>query len=762
MDHPSVPNGIQAKRASEDAPAPFAREHGLASFPRDHGPSSYAHDHPVPNMSASDRGEDDDGDQSAAIDLRAVWGVVYRNRYMMLIILIATVLLGVMSVILMPRVYQARSSVQIDQQVAKVLGTEDTQPSVSDSDADRFLQTQVDVINSRSMARRVSDSLGLAANDGFLEMMGGRKPKPLAAGEKRADVILDTLQRNLEVDLKRNSRVVGIQFKSRDPELAARIADSYAKNLIEGNIQRKFSTSAYSRQFLQSQLAIAKNRLEASERALIAYSRSARLIDASSGAKQNGQSDGPRSLVTANLVQLNESYAAAESARVQAQQRWEQARGSSLMSLPEVLSNPAIQDLLQKRADLNAQLNEVRKRLKPDHPTVIQSAAQIGELNAQLNAISASIRESIRNQYLTAERQQRALAARVSSLKGATLNEQDRGVQYNILRREVDTNRQLYESLLQRFKEVSAEAGVTTNNISMVDTAEAPRRPVSPRPFVNMALALVVGLFLAGFYAFGRERLDDSIRDPRDVETKLHLPLLGVVPEQEDGAPLKALEDAKSELSEAYHSIRTSIELSSNLGLPRSLLITSSRMAEGKSTTSYALARDFASVGRRVLLIDADLRRPSLHTLMEVPQQKHGLSTVLARVSSAEESIMRTGIENLAFLPSGPLPPDPANLFAGSAVELLIEQFADTYDVIILDGPPVLALADATALAFSAQATILVAEAGGAHFGQARNAVTRLTRARGHLIGCIVTKYNSKRAGYSASENYYRYKYTDA
>lgn len=696
------------------------------------------------------------------IDLRAIWATIYRNRFVMGLILAGCIALGILSILIMPRVYEARSSVQIDQQIAKVLGTEDDQTMIGGADADRFLQTQVDIVKSRSMAKKVSDSLGLAANDKFLEQMGVGAVLGDKRG-KREETVLDTLQRNLDVDLKRNSRVVGILFRSREPALADRIANSYAGNVISGNIQRKYSTSAYSRNFLEKQLGLAKGRLEASERSLIGYARSAQLIDASSGAKQNWEASGPRSLVTANLVQLNESYAAAATARSQARERWEQARGAALMTLPEVLANDGMQRLLQRRAELNADFSQLRQRLTPEHPTVSQVGAQVAELEQQIRGFAESIRNSIRNQYLTTERQYAALAAQVATLKGATLAEQDRSVQYNILQREVDTNRQLYESLLQRFKEVSAEAGIATNNISMVDLAETPRRPISPRPLINLALATLSGLCLALVYAFARERLDDAIRNPEDVESKLHMPLLGVVPEVESSTPVEDLQDSKSEITEAYNSIRTAIELSSNQGLFKSVLVSSSSKGEGKSTTSYALARGFAMVGRKVLLIDADLRRPSLHKFLNVRQSDKGLSTLLARSSTAQESIlpMGMGMTNAFFMPSGPLPPDPANLFAGDAVETLLESLSNDYDIIILDGPPVLALADATELTAAVQATIFVCAAGSAHFGQTRAAVTRLDRAHGNLIGAVVTKYNSRKTGYGPYSDYYRYNYDE-
>lgn len=712
--------------------------------------------------SAMAQDQTDAVERGPMIDLRAIWATIYRNRFVMGLILAGCIALGILSILIMPRVYEARSSVQIDQQIAKVLGTEDDQTMIGGADADRFLQTQVDIVKSRSMAKKVSDSLGLAANDRFLEQMGVGAVLGDKRG-KREETVLDTLQRNLDVDLKRNSRVVGILFRSREPALADRIANSYAENVISGNIQRKYSTSAYSRNFLEKQLGLAKGRLEASERSLIGYARSAQLIDASSGAKQNWEASGPRSLVTANLVQLNESYAAAATARSQARERWEQARGAALMTLPEVLANDGMQRLLQRRAELNADFSQLRQRLTPEHPTVSQVGAQVAELEQQIRGFAESIRNSIRNQYLTTERQYAALAAQVATLKGATLAEQDRSVQYNILQREVDTNRQLYESLLQRFKEVSAEAGIATNNISMVDLAETPRRPISPRPLINLALATLSGLCLALVYAFARERLDDAIRNPEDVESKLHMPLLGVVPEVESSTPVEDLQDSKSEITEAYNSIRTAIELSSNQGLFKSVLVSSSSKGEGKSTTSYALARGFAMVGRKVLLIDADLRRPSLHKFLNVRQSDKGLSTLLARSSTAQESIMPMGMgmANAFFMPSGPLPPDPANLFAGDAVETLLESLSADYDIIILDGPPVLALADATELTAAVQATIFVCAAGSAHFGQTRAAVTRLDRAHGNLIGAVVTKYNSRKTGYGPYSDYYRYNYEE-
>ncbi len=704
-----------------------------------------------------------DEERSSAIDIRAIWATLYRSRFVVIAILSAALIAGVASIFLMPRTFEAGASIQVDQQTTKILGTEDVEPQVIGSDADRFLQTQVDLLKSRAMAVRVAESLDLAANDTFLKRMSGASEiEPFSPGTSRETLVLDLLQRNLRVDLPRNTRVVGIYFKSRDPKLAADIANSYANNFIESNVERKFSTSSYSRKFLENQLGLAKSRLEESERQLIAYARSAQLIDARSGAREAGAPEGPRSLTTANLVQLNTELADAQAAELKARQRWAEAQATPLMSLPEVLNNDAIGRLTQKRAEDVASLSELRRRLKEDHPTVIRAAAELESLDRQIDRLAASIRDSIRNQYMTANRQYRAIMGQVAALKRETLSEQDRSVRYNILQREVDTNRQIYDGMLQRFKQVSAEAGVTSNNITIVDTAERPVRPTSPKPLLNLFFALFAGVALALLYAFGRDYLDDSIRDPQDVEQRLHVPLLGVVPAVQNQPPLYALTNAKSDIAEAYHSIRTAIELSSNQGIPRAILVTGSAKSEGKSTTSYALSRDFAQIGKRVLVIDADLRRPSLHRTFDMPQREQGLSSVLARLYPAEAAIRPSVIKNLDVMTSGPLPPDPAMLFAGNAMGELLESLGRTYDVVLLDGPPVLALSDATQLSAAAQATIFVVEASGSHFGQARNAIGRLIRAGGNVIGCVVTKYDPKRTGYGASYDYYRYDYDGA
>lgn len=692
------------------------------------------------------------------LDFEAMRLAFLINRKMILGIMAGGLLVGVASAVFMPRIFTARASIQIDQQARKVLGTEDSEPLANGSEADRMLQTQVDILNSRAMARRVSDALGLAASDTFLEQSTGRAPSGLTPGE-RVDRVIDTLQRNLDVDLPHNSRVVGVMYKSRDAALSAKVANTFVAEFIKGNIQRKFSASSYSLEFLGNQLSVAKRRLEESERTLITYSRTASLIDTSAGmAGKTGIAQGPQSLVTANLVELNDRSAEAKANRLQAEERWHQASGTPLMQLPEVLSNNAVQQLLQQRAEQAAKLQELRAHLKADHPSVVQATTQLNELDNEARTIAESIRGSIKNQYMVAARQDGAMQSAVNGLKSATLSEQDRGVRYNILKREVDTNRQLYDSLLQRYKEVSAAAGVTVNNISQIDVAEAPRKPTSPRVLINIGLSIILAAGVAVLAVILRSRLFDTINDPRDVERRLALPLLGVVPMDPGGSPLTTLLSPKSDIAEAYHAIRTSIELSSSVGLPKSLLLTSSSPSEGKSTSSYALARDFALQGKRVLLVDADLRRPTLHRIVDVDPGVNGFSSVLARKVGFQDAVVPTLIENLSFLASGPVPPDPANLFSGTSLREFLAEVGGSFDLLVLDAPPVLSIADAMELTAEASATVFVLQTGGVRVKAAQQSVMRLRRAGGNIIGAIVSKYDTKMAGYDYAYSY-RYGY---
>jgi capsular exopolysaccharide synthesis family protein len=707
--------------------------------------------------------------------LRALWSTFYRNRPLIAAIVAAAMLTGLAVTMLMTPKYQATASLQIDQQSANVLG-DDSQQSVQQSDsfqdADRFLQTQVDVLQSRAVALAVAQDLNLGANDDFVVHMG-KKPadEPVGAlslADTKQEQILRILSDELKVDLPRNSRVLTISFTSPTPRLAARVANAFASDFMMFNMKRKFSSSTYARNFLESQLNDTRSKLEASERALLSYARGANLLDVSggiaAGTDSSSGSSTPRSLTTSNLVELNDAYAQAQAARVQAQQHWQQAQSTPPLQLQEVLTNPAIMQLSQLKAQAQAAYQQDLQRHKPDYPQMQQAAAHIAELDRQVSSLANAIRSSIKEQYMTSLKQEQALSGQVNGLKSSTQNEQSRSVEYNILKRTVDTNRTMYDSLLQRYSQVSAQAGVAANNISQVDIAGTPARPVSPRPLINLALAGLLGLLAAAGFVLLRDKFDDSIRTPEDVPTKLGLTFLNSTPLIDESiTPQEALDDPRSALSEAYAALRASIELGHKGGTPRSLSVTSTRQSEGKSTTAFAIARNFAKIGRTVVLIDGDLRKPSLHRLANVHNEK-GFSNLLAGLTGIEETLQATDVPTLSLVAAGPLPPNPAELLSGARLAELVAELAERFDMVIVDAPPVLGLADTILIGSVTETTLFVVEANGSHHGHAKAAVRRLTANGVAMIGALLSKYDARKIGYGYGYGYnysYSYSYGD-
>lgn len=674
------------------------------------------------------------------VDLRGILHALYRHRYLILIVLAGAIALGVLSLFVLPRVYEGTAKVEIEQDTGSPLKDETAAQQPSE-ETYLQLQTQVDLLATRDMADGVLKRL--------TEMGGAYK-------QVASQYAPEDLQNSLTVFLPRNSRVLSINYDNPDPRVAALIANTYATTLIERNLQTRFDASSYARDFLQKQLGLAKGRLEQSERDMIRYARSAGLLDPGNGDEADS-AHAPPSLTTSNLLQMNTSYSQARATRIQAQQKWQQSLSTPLMNLPDVLTNSSVQQLTQQRAELQAKLQENRQRYRDDHPLIQQEVANIAELDRQIQTMAESIRNSIRDQYLVAARQENAFANSVGQLKGATLAEQDLSVRYNILKREADTNRQLYEGLLQRYKEVSAEAGGTTNNIAVVDRAVPPLKPISPDPKKNLALAGMGGMLLALMLVFGRERMDTRVNSPERVDEEVSVRLLGVVPLVRDGGPVEAILNPRSAMSEACHSLRTSIELGVDGCAAPSILVTSTRSQEGKSLTALGLAYSFADAGSRVLLIDGDLRRPALHHLIGM-DNPHGLAEVLAGGLALRRAIRTSDAFKVDVLTAGVRPDSPAALLDPEKIRQIMDEALGTYDRVIVDGPPIMGIADGSRLAAGAATTLFVLKSQGVTKDEARFALRRLQSEQISVLGAVLTMYDSRGA---LTSNYYNYGYPE-
>lgn len=484
-----------------------------------------------------------------------------------------------------------------------------------------------------------------------------------------------------------------------------------------------------------------------------------RTRDAGPGTGPDGADagSGATSVTTASLMQLNAAASQARANRIAAESKLRSIGRTSLLSNREAMSNPVVQQLFTQRAEIEAKLQDELTRHLEGHPNVRQLRAQLKSIDAQLNIAANNLRSSADAEYQAALSTERQLEAQVNALKSASLSEQDRSVEYNLLAREADTNRALYDGLLQRYKELNASAGISNSNISIVDRAEAPLSHSSPNLMKNLAYALLIGLGLAGVTTFLRNQFDDTVRVPEDVEHKLELPLLGVIPRSREASPDEALADPKSPVSEGYNSLRGALLYSTSQGLPKSLLVTSSQPAEGKTTTSYAIAQGFARMGRKVLLVDVDLRRPSVHRRLDLDNEK-GMSTLLTHQDSVDHVVKPSGLKNLDVITSGPVPPSPTELIASIRMEELIEELTARYDVVVFDSPPILGLADAPLISALVEGVIFIIESERARRGSLKASLRRLRTMRPVLLGAVLTMFDPSKLSHGYSE-YYGYDY---
>ncbi len=698
-------------------------------------------------------------DNALADLIRYALALAQRNLRLIGTIIAAVLALAIVATILQAPRFAAQTRVQINDQSEQVLGAELDAGTMGNVgwDTDRFLNTQLDILRGRGLALKVADRLKLHGDAKFFAAMQQELPDPSQPAALTREQVVVLLGQGMRADLPQASRIATISFSSTDPVQSARLANGFAEAFIEANLQRRFDSSAYARDFVLQQMDKARARLEDSERALNAYAREAGLIRPNDSALAGAGEKPTGSVVAASLMQLNEAANAAQARRAEAEARWNAEKAAPLLSSQAVLANPTVQSLMTRRSALAGDLQDARARYLPDHPAVSRLESELAGIDRQLERTARQVRDSVRSELTAATAAESQLRGRVAQLQQETMAEQDRSVRYRILERETETNRALYDGLLQRYRELNAAAGIATSNVAIIDRADPPLSPSSPSLLRNLLLALIIGPALAGLFVFLRDQLDDRIKVPEDVEDKIRIPLMGVIPLDSEKDPLSALGDPKTPLSEAYNSLRGSLSHSTPAGLPKIILITSAQPSEGKTTTSFAIARAMALAGKRTLLIDADLRRPSLHRIASLDNEQ-GLSSVLKSQTQIETAILPGTEDNLALMPSGPLPTSPTELLSSPAMAALLEEASRRFDVVLIDCAPVLGLADAPVLSALADGVVLVIEADKARGGSLKTAIRRLRAMRPVILGAVLTKFDPDHAGNRYSQ-YYGYEY---
>lgn len=715
------------------------------------------------------------GNASVEPRLRHYWRTLYKNRWIIAGVVTLCLSIALIITLAAERKYTGTVRIQIDRQAPKIVDMEqvgDQLPSGADVE---FYQTQYALLKSRSLSQAVVFDLTIWNSHIFRSWYEETESEKLSSLPVRERVELATTMVNLHTGVTpvRGSSIVDVHYVSPDPALSAHIANAMARNFIKLNLDRRYEAAAYAREFLQDRLNQVRARLEQSERKAVQYAQRQGLIKIAAGTVDN---PAQQSLLANDLAQLSTQLTEARAARAEAEAQFRQGTAGSAAA--QSLASTTVNNLREQRAGGVGQLTKLEADFGPEYPAVVALRSQIGELDRQIareeSRVRSSVAQDIGGRFQQAVAAERALQSRVDGLKASLLGEQGRSIQFNILQRDVDTNRALYDALLQRFKEVGIAGGVGTNNVSIVDLALQPEKPSSPNAVLNIALALLIGLVLGALAAIAREHLAEAVILPAEFESKLRIPLLGSTPRlgrqlnggqrligsrrQRNSQELARIKpEDHPELMESYFSILTAVQYSTSTGAPRTLGVTSSGAGEGKSTTAVALARGLGRLGRRVLLIDADMRNPSLHRAVGI-EREAGLSDILSAHAQLEDVINETHDENLWLVTAGKLPPNPAELLAGARLKRILAAATELFDHVIVDSPPLLGLADAPLIAAVTEGTVFVVEAGRASATEARHALNRLDTVGAHVVGAVLTKFDSRDSGYGETYGYtYRY-----
>ena len=685
--------------------------------------------------------------------------IALRWRYVLLGAVVGCVFLGLVITFLMTPKYTSTATIEISRESDKVTDFRSVQRETGVADQE-FYQTQYGLLQSRSLSERVASQLHLVDNPEFYRTFGVRTSKPafrlvngryLAAGRAdRQRIAGETLLHNVSVSPARLSRLVAINMTSPNPALAAQIANAWADNFIQSNLERKVQATVYGRDLLQRQLAQLKDKLDESQRQLVNYASNQRIITLPTQSS-DGRSTSERSIVADDLSALNASLAQATADRIQSEARFKEAGAAGAST--EALRNIAINNLRQRRAELAAEYQRLMTQFEPAYPAAVATKSQIDQLDRGIAREEGRVSGSLLADYREAANRERALQNKVDDLKNSYLDLRRRSIQYNIYQQEVDTNRALYDGVLQRYKEIGVAGGVGINNVVVVDPADVPQRPSSPRLLVNLALAILAGLALGAALALGLEQIDEAIADPTEVERRLGLPLLGSVPNLREGIPRDALLDRKSEMVDAYLAVQANLEFTTEHGVPRSLAVTSTRPAEGKSTTALALATMLARARRKVILVDGDMRSPSVHHLGGV-DHKVGLSNYLTGQDDIASMTFEMAEFGFTAMSAGPIPPNAAELLTGARLPLLIARLLETYDHIVIDSPPVMGLADAPLIASRVEGVVYAVESHGIRSSLVKTALARLASANAHIVGGILTKFEARKSHFGYGYEY--------
>lgn len=677
-----------------------------------------------------------------------IWTAAWNHRNLAMAVLAATFLICLVVTFLATPQYTSTTRLEIlpDAPVATSVEGQREQALVDNLS---FYNTQYSLLQSESLAERVIRAGNLTADKDFLAAFKLDNPEATTGSAERRKLMsemVEILLDNVTVSPVRSSSLVDVSVTTPSPALSTKLANLWSSQFLQSTIDRRFAATSDARKYLETRIDTLRQNLEISERALINYATGKGIVTISSETDPSGRTRS-ETLVGSDISEVSKALAKAREIRIAAESEL-----ANTLTGSAVINAPTISALRQKRAELSAELARQRTILAEDYPSVVSLKTQLTELDRNIDQEMARSKLGNRQAYEAAVRREREFQNELDQLTQKYNAQQRDSIQMAILQREVDSNRQLYEGLLQRYKEIGV-AGVGTNNISVVDRAKIPDRPSSPNIVLNLILAVLLGLLIVAGLIFLLEKIDSSIRNPQDVQTRFGLPLLGIVPEQKDRPVAEAVLDKKSPIYEAYFTLMTNLSFATTHGVPRSMMLTSSQPQEGKSNSSLCLATVLAATGKSVILVDADIRNPSQNRYLEIPN-KMGLSHYLSGDDHLDEMISELPQYGFSIITAGKVPPNAAELLGSDRLDALVSTLLGRYDHVLIDAPPLLGLADAPLVARRVEGVLFTIEANSTKRRAIGASLMRLQMSGAKLFGAIVTKVGAKNNAYGYGYGY--------